>query len=176
MPVLTIFNGSREGTEVAVDADEIFIGNGKDESCAVMIPDAGVSRRHARIARKGGGWMIEDLGSSNGTFVNFKKRAHGEQTDIADRDILFVGRTVVKFWTGQPSGGGGGAVSREQLRDLLRATVPIQGLACPSCKTSLEADLTAKVREQEQVEIARRCGLHQLDQGSVDRLIATARR
>jgi pSer/pThr/pTyr-binding forkhead associated (FHA) protein len=177
MPVLTILNGSREGAEVSFDGDEIFIGNGKDESCTVAMADAGVSRRHARIARKGDGWMIEDIGSSNGTFVNFKKRAQGEQTDLADKDILFIGRTVVKFWATAPAGGGGGgALSGAELRDLLRGTVPIKGVTCPSCNASLEADLAAKAREAEQVEVARRLHLHEMDQGTVDRLIAAAKR
>jgi hypothetical protein len=107
--------------------------------------------------------------------VNFKKRSQGELSDLVDKDIIFIGRTVVKFWSEKPSSGGG-PVSGQQLRDLLRATVPIKGLACPGCRKDLEADMVAKVREQEQVEIARRLGLHQKDQASVDRLIAQARR
>jgi pSer/pThr/pTyr-binding forkhead associated (FHA) protein len=177
MPVLQILNGEREGLEVSFDgAGDFFIG--KEEGCVARIGDPGVSRKHAKITQKpDGSWQLEDLGSANGTYVNFKKRSQGELSDLVDKDIIFIGRTVVKFWSQKPSsGGGGGPVSREQLRDLLHATVPIKGLSCPGCRKDLEADMVAKVREQEQVEVARRLGLHEKDQASVDRLIAQARR
>jgi pSer/pThr/pTyr-binding forkhead associated (FHA) protein len=178
MPVITILNGEREGIEVTFDGPEAYIG--KDESCAVRIGDPGVSRKHAKLSLQGSQWILDDMGSSNGTYVNFKKRSQNEPTELQDKDIIFIGRTVAKFWlTGPPSsngGGGGGPVSRDQLRDLLRGTVPIKGLACPSCRTDLERDLSTKVREHEQVEIARRARLHERDQGSVDKLIALSRR
>lgn len=178
MPVLQILNGEREGIEVSFDgAGDFFIG--KEDGCVARIGDPGVSRKHAKITQKpDGSWQLEDLGSANGTYVNFKKRSQGEISDLVDKDIIFIGRTVVKFWSTGPTGGGGGGgpVSREQLRDLLRSTVPIKGLACTGCRKDLEADMVAKVREQEQVEIVRRLGLHEKDQGSVDRLVAQAKR
>jgi hypothetical protein len=186
MPTLQIISGEQEGGEINWTSDEIFIG--KEETCEVKITDAGVSRKHARLAKKGTGWFVEDLGSSNGTYVNFKKRGKNEPTDLVDRDIIFIGRTVAKFWlNGAPkvvgagssngaTNGAGGAVSASELRDLLRGVVPIHGLACPSCNASLEEELKAKVREAEQVEIIRRLKLHELDPASLDRLLGTARR
>ena len=174
MPVFQILNGEREGVEIVFDDhDEVFIGKG--DTCIVKIGDAGVSRKHARLTRGADGWIVEDLGSANGTYVNFKKRSQNEPTELNDKDIIFIGRTVAKFWISKPQGGDG-AVSRTQLRDLLRATVPIKGLACPSCRTDLERDLAARVKEQEQLEVARRLRLHELDPGSLDRLMAQARR
>lgn len=52
----------------AIDGDETVLGRGKD--CEVRLESSMVSSRHARIFRKGKEWFIEDLGSSNGTFVN----------------------------------------------------------------------------------------------------------
>jgi pSer/pThr/pTyr-binding forkhead associated (FHA) protein len=178
MPTLQIISGEQEGAEINWTSDEIFIG--KEDGCEVKITDAGVSRKHARLGRKGSGWLVEDLGSSNGTYVNFKKRGKNEPTELADRDIIFIGRTVAKFWlNGLPkasngASNGGGVVSATDLRDLLRGCVPIQGLTCPSCATNLEEDLKARVREAEQLELIRRLKLHELDPGSLDRLLGQA--
>ncbi len=186
MPLIQIISGEQEGAEISWTSDEIFIG--KEDGCEVKITDAGVSRKHARLAKKGAQWFVEDLGSSNGTYVNFKKRGKGEPTDILDRDIIFIGRTVAKFWLdGKPAssapagapangtgGGGGGVVSAGELRDLLRGVIPVQGLSCPSCSANLEEDLKAKIREAEQVELIRRLKLHELDPSALDLLLAQA--
>jgi hypothetical protein len=178
MPTLQILSGESEGAEVTWNEDEIFVG--KDDSCVVKLNDAGVSRKHAKMTKKGDVWVVEDLGSSNGTWVNFKKRGANEPTDVLDRDIVFVGRTVTKFFYGAPTppknAPGGGAMSSTEIRDLLRGVVPVHGLSCPSCKADIEADLRAKIRENEQVELIRRTRLHELDQGTLDRLLSQARR
>jgi predicted component of type VI protein secretion system len=43
---------------------------GRDPVCDLAIDDVEVSRRHARLLAQGGGYTVEDLGSTNGTFVN----------------------------------------------------------------------------------------------------------
>ncbi len=43
---------------------------GRDAGCDVVLEDAGVSRRHARLDPGDGGWHVTDLGSANGTWVN----------------------------------------------------------------------------------------------------------
>ena len=50
-----------------IDGDYII---GRRSDCQVFVPDMRVSRQHARIFRQRGKWMIEDLGSNNGTWVN----------------------------------------------------------------------------------------------------------
>jgi len=56
------------GKEFALTKDEIFLG--REASCDIVLSDAEVSRRHARIYLGTSGYVIEDLGSTNGTFVN----------------------------------------------------------------------------------------------------------
>lgn len=51
--------------------DEIVIGRGLD--CDVVIKDAKASRKHCRLLRKDEGFVLEDLGSRNGTFFEGKK-------------------------------------------------------------------------------------------------------
>ena len=47
---------------------EIVIG--RDPDCTIHIPIASASRKHARLIKEEGAWLIQDLGSSYGTLVN----------------------------------------------------------------------------------------------------------
>jgi len=61
-------------------------------------PEAKVSRRHARISLRDGHYVIEDLGSTNGTFVNRGQRlASGERHPLKDGDEIIVGKTFLRF-------------------------------------------------------------------------------
>lgn len=61
-------------------------------------PEAKVSRRHARIMRDAGEYFIEDLGSTNGTFVNRGRRLiPGNRQLLRDGDEIIVGKTFLRF-------------------------------------------------------------------------------
>jgi len=61
-------------------------------------PEAKVSRRHARITFQNGKYSLEDLGSTNGTFVNRGKRlSAGAHQPLADGDEIIVGKTFLRF-------------------------------------------------------------------------------
>jgi pSer/pThr/pTyr-binding forkhead associated (FHA) protein len=61
-------------------------------------PEAKVSRRHARISLRDGQYMIEDLGSTNGTFVNRGHRlVPGHRHVLNDGDEIIVGKTFLRF-------------------------------------------------------------------------------
>ena len=61
-------------------------------------PEAKVSRRHARISLRDGQYLIEDLGSINGTFVNRGHRLpKGERHPLRDGDEIIVGKTFLRF-------------------------------------------------------------------------------
>jgi hypothetical protein len=68
MPMLLMVEGPKRGQKVLVDEPELLIGRG--DQCALVIPDRRVSRQHARIRLEGDGYVLEDLDSRNGTFVN----------------------------------------------------------------------------------------------------------
>lgn len=67
-PVLIALTKKLGGTRWALDQDEFLIGRGPD--CDLTIPERQVSRHHARIRRASNGYLVEDLGSRNGTHVN----------------------------------------------------------------------------------------------------------
>jgi len=158
VPTLEILSGKHAGQTFSFSGEAKI---GKDDTCPIRLTDPGVSRYHAILTDQGGKATIKDLGSSNGTYVNFKKRAKDELATLEDNDIIFFGRTVSKYWAGSPPAKG---VSIE----LLRATVPVEAL--PNA-----AELQAKIREAEQVEVLRRLRLHEADQATIDRLIASAK-
>jgi pSer/pThr/pTyr-binding forkhead associated (FHA) protein len=61
-------------------------------------PEAKVSRRHARIMYSDGKYLLEDLGSTNGTFVNRGKRlSPGTRQQLNDGDEIIVGKTFLRF-------------------------------------------------------------------------------
>jgi pSer/pThr/pTyr-binding forkhead associated (FHA) protein len=61
-------------------------------------PEAKVSRRHARITRRGEQYFVEDLGSTNGTFINRGRRLlPGDRHPLRDGDEVIVGKTFLRF-------------------------------------------------------------------------------
>ena len=61
-------------------------------------PEAKVSRRHARITLRDGQYFLEDLGSTNGTFVNRGKRLFpGVRQPLNDGDEIILGKTFLRF-------------------------------------------------------------------------------
>jgi pSer/pThr/pTyr-binding forkhead associated (FHA) protein len=88
---LVIHEGSAAGTEHPVDG-ELILGR-EHGSADLVLDDPGVSRRHARILPENGGVDVEDLGSSNGTYVN-GERISGP-VELGAGDELQLGATVL---------------------------------------------------------------------------------
>ena len=102
---LIVERGKNAGKEFALNQDETNIGrwdadNGifPDVDLDTDDPEAKVSRRHARIVRTLNQYLIEDLGSTNGTFVNRGRRLmSGSQQILSDGDEIIVGKTFLRF-------------------------------------------------------------------------------
>lgn len=72
MPMLIVYEGELQGQRWLIDQDVMVIGRGAD--CAIMLPERQVSRHHAQIERDcNGTYLLRDLGSKNGTYVNGKE-------------------------------------------------------------------------------------------------------
>jgi pSer/pThr/pTyr-binding forkhead associated (FHA) protein len=67
-PVLIAQTGNLDGSRWVLDSDELIIGRGGE--CGLVVPDRQISRHHARIRRDDRGYILEDLGSKNGTHLN----------------------------------------------------------------------------------------------------------
>lgn len=103
--VLVIERGSSAGKQFSLSDDDANIGRWDAEGGVFPDvdldsddPEAKVSRRHARISRRNGQYAIEDLGSTNGTFVNRGRRlARGNSQPLQDGDEIIVGKTFLRF-------------------------------------------------------------------------------
>lgn len=65
---LVLRTGPNPGKVFALNKNEMYIG--RDINNEIVINDAEVSRKHARLLAQAGGYLLEDLGSTNGSFVN----------------------------------------------------------------------------------------------------------
>jgi predicted component of type VI protein secretion system len=77
---------------------EVVIG--RSSECQWAIPSSGVSRKHARVSRQGLDVTIEDLGSSNGTFVNGERL--GTPRVLRDQDLVRLGSVEIRFLAAKP--------------------------------------------------------------------------
>ncbi|HTY97620.1 MAG TPA: DUF3662 and FHA domain-containing protein [Solirubrobacteraceae bacterium] len=84
------------GRRLLVPADGGTIGRSRD--CAIVLEDAGVSRQHAELRPDDDGWIVADLGSTNGVLLN-GHRIRGPQP-LQDGDRLELGSTEVVFELG----------------------------------------------------------------------------
>ncbi|MFC2023296.1 FHA domain-containing protein [Chloroflexota bacterium] len=79
--------GNLAGQDVPLDQPALSVGRGEEND--LVLQEHGVSRRHARIQRVSQGWVLTDLGSTNGTFVNGQRI--GESYLLRPGDRLAIG-------------------------------------------------------------------------------------
>jgi signal transduction histidine kinase len=98
VPSLFVIQGRDQGTRYQLDGSAVTLGRGT--SNAVQLHDTEVSREHAEFRRQGDAFVIRDLDSSNGTFVNGRP-VH--EHELASGDQLQLGRTLL-LYTGVTEG------------------------------------------------------------------------
>lgn len=118
---LIVRRGPSPNQVIELNRDVMTIG--REVGADIVIPDPEVSRNHCRFTRSGGGYMIEDLGSTNGTFVN-RQRLTGTRT-LNGGDTISLGETVELSYESpsmsapppqqQQQQGGYGAAQRTQI-------------------------------------------------------------
>lgn len=87
------------GSIVLPTGDRIVLGEetltiGRLPSCDIPVPDPNVSRKHAEIRPSGAGYVVVDLGSTNGTRVN---GGTVNERKLTDGDVIAVGTTRLRF-------------------------------------------------------------------------------
>jgi len=91
---LIMRSGPTPGAAFTLEGDQLTVG--RDSTNEIVINDAEVSRRHARLTFQGGKYVLEDLGSTNGTFVNGQRLA-GPRVLKAGEVVSFGEQIVLVF-------------------------------------------------------------------------------
>ena len=89
---VTIADGPQAGVGATLSAEPVVIGRGSD--CQIRLDDDYSSTRHARLVPGDDAWLVEDLGSTNGTYLNRKKVTGAMAVRRGDR--LQIGKTVLE--------------------------------------------------------------------------------
>lgn len=93
MAKLVIKSGASAGKEVEID-NEVVLGRGAQAT--LVVQDAWISRRHAKVTRKDNEYLVSDLQSGNGTRVNGERISR--PTLLQDGDEIQVGDVRIEFW------------------------------------------------------------------------------
>jgi serine phosphatase RsbU (regulator of sigma subunit) len=142
MATLILHHGQSPSRHYPCDGETTLIGRQSD--CAVCLDDPAVSRRHARILHQGDHLVVEDLGSSNGTFLNGNRIA-GRQL-LKEDDTLQIGPYVLTLRFDAPP------QTTTEIEPIVRSQVPAL-----SSNSSLFAQ-NAAYKLQVVVEIAQSLG------------------
>jgi pSer/pThr/pTyr-binding forkhead associated (FHA) protein len=92
---LVVTRGPGAGSRFLLDTEVVRAGRHPDSD--IFLDDVTVSRRHAELARAGGGWVLRDVGSLNGTYVN-RQRIEDEAA-LGNGDEVQIGRFKLVFLT-----------------------------------------------------------------------------
>lgn len=90
---LVVTGGPLSGTTLPLRPSGTLIG--RSPECALILDDDYASGRHARIYEADGTWMVEDLRSTNGTFLGTTRLT--EPREVAVGSVLRIGQTVVEL-------------------------------------------------------------------------------
>jgi diguanylate cyclase (GGDEF)-like protein len=94
-PRLVVVSGLMLGHQLELGQTEVVIG--RTNECTVSLPHPSVSRRHCRIWLEEGRYHIEDLGSTNRTYLNGDVVSRAE---LRDGDQIGIGNNAIKFFVG----------------------------------------------------------------------------
>jgi pSer/pThr/pTyr-binding forkhead associated (FHA) protein len=90
---VVIVEGGNKGEAVSLDEAPLLIGRGND--AAIRLDDDYVSTRHARIANSGEQWFVEDLGSTNGTYVGTSRITQPTALQLGTQ--VRIGKTILEL-------------------------------------------------------------------------------
>jgi hypothetical protein len=94
-PRLVVSNGGENAAEIALDRPRLVLG--RDEACDITLDSAYLRRYHSLFMETPAGWLLIDLNSTNGSFVNGRRIR--EQV-LRDGDLIAIGQYQLRFiWT-----------------------------------------------------------------------------
>jgi len=90
---VAITEGANAGETISLDLAPLLIGRGSD--AAIRLDDDYVSTRHARIAASGDQWFVEDLGSTNGTYIGASRLTQPTTLQLGTQ--VRIGKTTLEL-------------------------------------------------------------------------------
>jgi pSer/pThr/pTyr-binding forkhead associated (FHA) protein len=90
---LVVTEGALAGTRINLGAQPVLIGRADDST--LVLTDDYASARHARLSPRGADWFVEDLGSTNGTYLDRSKVTTAVRVPIGTP--VHVGKTVIEL-------------------------------------------------------------------------------
>jgi signal transduction histidine kinase len=103
LATLIVLQGPDKGRTLRADDEHIVLGRGSPQ---IPLTDQTVSRRHADLSRVDGGWLLTDLRSANGTYVNGVRvqkpirLKHGDQVRVGSTLLVYAGDESVQQYSG----------------------------------------------------------------------------
>ena len=93
--LLVVLRGPNTGARFLLDSDEVSTGRHPDSD--IFLDDVTVSRKHATFRREGGVFLVRDVGSLNGTYVN---RERIDEATLTTGDEVQIGKFRLVFYAG----------------------------------------------------------------------------
>jgi pSer/pThr/pTyr-binding forkhead associated (FHA) protein len=93
--LLVVLRGPNTGARFLLDADEVSSGRHPDSD--IFLDDVTVSRKHASFRREGDRFLVRDVGSLNGTYVN---RQRIDEAALKTGDEVQIGKFRLVFYAG----------------------------------------------------------------------------
>lgn len=90
---LVVVEGALAGTRINLGTQPVLIGRADDST--LVLTDDYASTRHARLSPRGGDWFVEDLGSTNGTYLDRSKVTTAVRVPVGTP--VHVGKTVIEL-------------------------------------------------------------------------------
>jgi len=90
---LAVTDGSLAGTTVSLKENGVLLG--RNPECTLVLDDDFASGRHARIFRRDDCWFVEDLGSTNGTFLGSERLT--QPTPVEVGSTVRIGKTIFEL-------------------------------------------------------------------------------
>jgi len=93
--LLVVLRGPNAGARFLLDSDEV--STGRHPNSDIFLDDVTVSRKHATFRREEGVFLVRDVGSLNGTYLN---RERIDETALKTRDEVQIGKFRLVFYAG----------------------------------------------------------------------------
>ncbi len=145
---LVVRQGPVPGQIYELTKNEVSIG--RDVSNDFVIPDAEVSRKHARLTLEGDRYKIEDLNSTNGTYIDGQRLIGPHIMSIGE--IIMFGDNVGVVFDGEPAVGDETILSQATLGNTPVAAIPAPQDIYPSPPVPSQPEVTVYPMQQRDVE------------------------